>query len=68
MGISLKFPRKFSLCLLGYRSYLDTILEERNDLYLGTSIGKYFITLVSLRLNLRKQKELGLPEMLELVG
>lgn len=47
---------------------MDTILEERNDLYLGTSIGKYFITLVSLRLNLRKQKELGLPEMLELVG
>lgn len=68
MGISLKFPRKFSLCLLGCGSYLNTILEERNDLYLGTSIGEYFISLVSLRLDLREQKELGLPEMLDLVG
>lgn len=66
--ISIKLSMKFSVCLLGCRSYLNIILEEGNHLHLETSIGKYFISVVSLRPDLREWKELGLAEMLELLG
>lgn len=57
------FYEKFSVYLLGYGSYSNMILKDRNYLHLEISIGKYFISLVSLRLDLTGWKELGLAEM-----